>query len=258
VGLYQQSQPSNFSAIELLTLYEANSRQIFLTKMAKEIRFAVGTQEDLCSSVWRLWANKNDLYLAARTFAGASKISFHESGKYRYASNSNEPRRPLSQWNRPKEIGPGITRIFSIVVPAFDVVPNFDIKNRIRDQLPPKTKPVLFLDAPDAGTKIIIGFLLTHTSMTAKNLLAQIPEQVVVDGTVPLLRESAWLIHHYQPLTAEDRNFATDHISGLNVNLKPGSKKDDVKYIFAHFLQEMEPWHLVEYALTTGNLKISS
>src|ERR1700730_15473135 len=88
--------------------------------MAKDtdtIRFAVGSREDVRSSVWRLWARGNDLYLAARSFAGTAKISFHQSGINRAAVHSTTPRPALAKWRRPPEIFPGWTVVFAILVP---------------------------------------------------------------------------------------------------------------------------------------------
>src|SRR5437870_785321 len=99
--------------------------------MANEIRFAVGTQDDLRSSVWRLWSNKNDLYLAARSTAGLSKISFHASGICRVAVTSRTPRAALANWRQPAELVPGVTCLFSIFVPPVVA------RQRFTDKLPP-------------------------------------------------------------------------------------------------------------------------
>lgn len=87
----------------------------------KTIRFLVGTEKDVRSSVWRLWSNRNDLYLAARSYAHISKFSFHESGSYRFAINENVQKendpgdRALHKWKRPSEFVPGWTRCLGIL-----------------------------------------------------------------------------------------------------------------------------------------------
>jgi hypothetical protein len=42
------------------------------------LRFAVGSPEEQCSSVWRLWTNRSDAYLASRMSARSFKLSMHE------------------------------------------------------------------------------------------------------------------------------------------------------------------------------------
>jgi len=45
----------------------------------RTLRFAVGTAQEYRSAIWRLWVERNDAYLAARTLGGLIKLSLHES-----------------------------------------------------------------------------------------------------------------------------------------------------------------------------------
>ena len=45
----------------------------------RTLRFAVGTTQEYRSAIWRLWVERNDAYLAARTLGGLIKLSLHES-----------------------------------------------------------------------------------------------------------------------------------------------------------------------------------
>src|SRR5215207_3739973 len=124
--------------------------------MGKEIRFAVGSRDDLRSSVWRLWSNKNDLFLAARSLAGLSKISFHASGICHHAVVLQTPRPPIDRWTRPARTVQGVT----IIVPAFPVAGAF------RDKMPPMEKKLELIDAPSEGTKRIIRIFLADRDFT--------------------------------------------------------------------------------------------
>jgi hypothetical protein len=97
------------------------------------LRFAVGSPDGPRAGVWRLWAERNDVYIAARILGGAYKISLHESGDWREAFDSNYVRRhpellppgrdrTLERWPRPPELRPGLTRAFRILVPRSEVV----------------------------------------------------------------------------------------------------------------------------------------
>jgi hypothetical protein len=170
--------------------------------MAKEIRFAVGSREDVRSSVWRLWANKSELYLAARTAAGLAKISFHKSGICRYAIASTVPRAPIRSWRRSKELKPGIVPLFTVVVPAFTM------EGRFQDKLPPANKPIVFLPPLPSGTKLQIELLLTKSAFT-KDDFRKVPghDQTTLVGAVRLTHETAWLVAHTKVLTAYEQKW---------------------------------------------------
>lgn len=144
----------------LLSLRRLASRGKSRAQMSKEIRFAVGSREDIRSSVCPLWANKDELFLAARSTAGLSKISFHKSGICRLAVVSQSPRAPIASWTRPHESETGVTPMFDVIVPAFTV------PNSFRDKLPPTKKELVFLNPPDARQKIIIRILPTRPVFT--------------------------------------------------------------------------------------------
>jgi hypothetical protein len=46
------------------------------------IRFAVGSEAEPFSSVWRLWAHNDEVYLSTRVMARTLKISLHSSGEW--------------------------------------------------------------------------------------------------------------------------------------------------------------------------------
>jgi hypothetical protein len=98
-----------------------------VTVSAKPIRVAVG-EAGKRSGIWRIWANKNDIYVAARTIAGQQKFSLHESGRWRYAWT--EPGaaefgivedRAIDRWDRPEPDHIGWTKSLSIWVRSEDV-----------------------------------------------------------------------------------------------------------------------------------------
>jgi hypothetical protein len=124
----------------------------------KVIRFAVGTADGPRSGVWRLWTNgrKGDVYLASRHLGGTSKVSFHESGRWRNAlittpalgssdsvvvnlQGGDDPRM-AHVWDRTDNAGPGWTMGFAIIVPEPDVygpTPATRLKNEVVYRRPP-------------------------------------------------------------------------------------------------------------------------
>src|SRR5262245_28946109 len=89
-----------------------------MPKRKEEVRFAVGgTRDDMRSSVWRLWANGDELYLAPRFVAAIAKISFHKSGINRIAACSDIPRPAIQSWQRRADLAPGWNRLFAMMFP---------------------------------------------------------------------------------------------------------------------------------------------
>lgn len=76
---------------------------------------AVGSPDDLRSSVWRLWVQGDEVYFGARGALGFFKVSLHKSGKWRVAKVSSLDRpdkntdRVFIKWRRPAEFAPGLT-----------------------------------------------------------------------------------------------------------------------------------------------------
>lgn len=90
------------------------------------------------SGVWKLWTKDGniDVYLASRHLGGPSKISFHQSGRWRNALVSTPARvtdavvvdladaddpRMAHVWDRTDNAGPGWTYAFAVIVPEPDV-----------------------------------------------------------------------------------------------------------------------------------------
>lgn len=198
-----------------------------------------------------MWGNNNDLFLAARTQAGLSKISFHQSGIYRHAIVSKEPRAPLSSWKRPAETEKGITPIFDIVVP------NFKLDKAFKDRLPPIGKEIIFLQSPCFNEKLNIRILLADTSITEKDLKRSAGTKTVnFHGVVPLLRETAWLVSYCEIFTVEELKFVLGLVGTTKINFAAGSKVDEDFTAQMHVFEMVTPPHIVDLPLGMGNVHI--
>ncbi|HEY5380289.1 MAG TPA: hypothetical protein VIJ78_12240 [Pseudolabrys sp.] len=225
--------------------------------MAKEIRFAVGSREDVRSSVWMLWTNRDDLYLAARSTAGLSKISFHKSGVCRYAVVNNIPRPPLVKWRRPQKGDPGvsddITSMFTIEVPAMN------LKNRFRDRLPPPNKPIELIAPPDDGTKVIIRILLAKNTLTEEEVRKRGNNKLVFfHGSIPMPRETVWLISFYQDLLWSEMQYVGNLINTTKINLMPDSSKEDFGSAYMHIIDGGNSPRIIDIPLGADNLNVET
>ncbi len=87
----------------------------------------MGSPEDQCSSVWRIWTQGDEAYVAVRNFITQAKLSLHASGDWIFRAGDLVVayRRPLpyqSGWTR----GPGILiphNELDLRVPYFDTRP---------------------------------------------------------------------------------------------------------------------------------------
>ncbi|MBI2487101.1 MAG: hypothetical protein HYW01_09110 [Deltaproteobacteria bacterium] len=92
------------------------------------LRFAFGSSDGPNSSIWRVWSNKNDIYVAVRYLAGDIKTSLHESGECQtsftceFMESDNKikdqlfGRRHIKTWQR-KELFPSLYQLMDIVIP---------------------------------------------------------------------------------------------------------------------------------------------
>jgi hypothetical protein len=155
--------------------------------MGKQLRFAVGSPTDIRSSVWRLWGQGDELYLAAKTLAGQIKISFHKSGIARIAQTSSTPRPALSSWRFERDSLEPLARIFAILVPP--ILTKFPLGDRLRDN-----KQVICVPAPPAGSKTIFAISLASPHVTEEIILALPRDRKLrVHGFAKLKTRNAWL-----------------------------------------------------------------
>ena len=222
-----------------------------LNLVAREIRFAVGSKNDLCSSVWRLWSNKNNLFLAARTTAGLTKISFHESGICRHAVVSQAPRAPLSRWTRPERTAQGVTPVFDLIVPAFSVERGF------RDVRPPTKKTLELIDIPVENTKRIIRIFLSDPDFSESDVLKiSRSSPLSFHGYVRLLREKAWVVSYSDELKLAEWDFLDGLVSKTSINLEPGSSADAIQHACMHIFEKTAPPRIIDVQLGPGNVHV--
>ena len=95
--------------------------------MAKSntIRFACGSREKPASSVWRLIAKGDDVYVGlSRDTMGHMKLSLHASGVWAFSATSQsglmltQNNRRARQWRQPPEHAPGATHGPMILIPG--------------------------------------------------------------------------------------------------------------------------------------------
>jgi len=129
--------------------------------MAKnELRFGIGAEGVRHSSIWRVWVQGDEVYLAPRGLASLVKMSIHSSGVWRWAWTgalewqSNLSRdRLIRGWRKPEPFMPGWVMGPSVMFP-WAPVEGWD-----GDPIDTE-RSVLWLDPPSENQKITVTILL--------------------------------------------------------------------------------------------------
>jgi hypothetical protein len=182
-------------------------------KMRGGVRWAVGSPSGARASVWRVWARRDEVYIAARGAASDMKISLHSSGRWRSAFTERHLQRPkplippgadraFEKWIRPAEFAPGWTRGFSIIVPTSEVVP-CDVVIDSPDE-------VLWIAAPLEGWAVHFDILLStpEAAIGSDGRGFATPEGYerathVVTAFDLANGERVWVVSHAEQMTAE-------------------------------------------------------
>ncbi len=142
-----------------------------MSKSRGVIRFAVGTPKTYLSAVWRLWVQKNDIYLSTRYESGLYKFSLHQSGKWRLAYTKesglkahNSSDRVMGRWSKPPELN-GITRGTSIFVPYVKASNLFE---RDPTDITPDT---IWVTQPNLDCKITFALLIIKEFVDINSIL---------------------------------------------------------------------------------------
>ena len=126
----------------------------------KKIRVAVGTADQLLSSVWFFSGNKGCLFIGAVGLGGTLKASFHESGKshIRFGPDIKELSSAyVTKWQRPTTPPAGAVHVASIFFPT-----NF-LKGTTAI---PKNVPTLIrLERAPSGSAIELGLFYSREPM---------------------------------------------------------------------------------------------
>jgi hypothetical protein len=130
------------------------------------IRVAAGSLLYRCSPVWRFWANKSDVYFAARSTAGIYKISLHESGAWISAFTAQSARTPEElrdrrhkTWRRPPEFTPGWTHGPAVLLPWAPWQPTLPV--------PPETvtEDTIWVPCPKEMRQVAISLLIASPNV---------------------------------------------------------------------------------------------
>jgi len=100
--------------------------------MDKSITVAVGSPDDLRSSIWRLWVQGDEVYFGAVQLLPALKVSLHKSGKWHIAWHKSlsipAKNRVVCRWRRPPPNSDRMLLAINVIVDPF--FPKYPFKNK--------------------------------------------------------------------------------------------------------------------------------
>ncbi|OBB21072.1 hypothetical protein A5761_02890 [Mycolicibacterium setense] len=171
----------------------------------REIRFAIGELGDQLSPVWKIWHQKNDVYLTGKFTGGAFKFSLHASGKWIFAATSESGleikpgNRRMKTWQRPPEFADGWTWGPHIAVPR---LPQFDHAKLDEKQ----TKLVQWLPAPQPLFKATISVIFASADKTAEDIgfVSMNGDAYLHDYLELQNKQKVFVRIRYEPLTPAD------------------------------------------------------
>jgi hypothetical protein len=99
-----------------------------LHAIARSITVALGSPDNLRSSIWRLWVQGDEVYFGALQLMPALKVSLHKSGKWHIAWCKSVTRpepnnRVICKWRRPPPMRGFVPGISVVVDPFFPKQP---------------------------------------------------------------------------------------------------------------------------------------
>jgi hypothetical protein len=95
------------------------------------ITVAVGSPDDLRSSIWTLWVQGDEVYFGARPFLPSLKVSLHKTGRWHIAwekKQKNEKTRIIHRWRRPPPFHNGLVDGIGVLIDPY--FPKEPFKNR--------------------------------------------------------------------------------------------------------------------------------
>jgi hypothetical protein len=167
----------------------------------KPARFAVGDPAGASSNSWRVWKQKQDLYIACRDNFRETKVSLHASGRWRMGFTSeaiadaphllgDNQNRAWEIWDRPDETLPSTVVAFHLIFATSELAVHPE------QRATADWKDVIFVEAAPTG-KVTVATLFI-TSATAR--LRHETEPSFVLGTWALADgRCAQLVFHGDP-----------------------------------------------------------
>ena len=197
------------------------------SKELNTLRFAVGSPDNVQSSIWRLWVDrKNDVYLGARALLEMIKISLHQSGIWRIAfvkkleSADEKSDRVILKWQRPSANAQGWTPSIGIYISPILANQPFRAIKKIDG-------PIHWISPAKSGNKLLFKVYYLKPGISENELSLAFRNQVVgkltkKDG------ETVWLMKMEGKTEPAEMAYIKDAMGKVKINLKAGASGSSI------------------------------
>ena len=146
-----------------------------------DFRLVVGSAGGPCSSVWRGFSTKNDVYLSQGDMGRIEKFSFHKSLICRHAfTDASKPAgmsdRVIHRWRRAPTAPAGANGIAYALTASFPT----DVLSTAH---PMESKPVTWIAAAPAGRITVVEFVFTQENQQAVETIAAAAQRKLISYT---------------------------------------------------------------------------
>ena len=207
----------------------------------KSVRFCAGDPLGDHSSAWKLWVQKDDVYLHSSGMGSDLKVSFHASGQCHVASSPGlihevgipNRERLNAVWQRPAADARGESRLCQLIIPRSEM----RTEGRMRSR-----KSVTWLPLPPAGHAIALDIVLSNT------LWKRPPDAPQILGPLPLRSGACvairWKLAQLGPIDLEK-------IQSLRTLVIPVPEGESEALAWAHITAPPSFHALLEFVPTT-------
>jgi hypothetical protein len=184
-----------------------------MTQQRTEFRFCVGSKQGRRSTVWKIYSNKNDIYLSSRMMGSDMKVSLHDSGENQWSLTSDwvlrnvhkdirNRERHIVKWNRDEFEKGKAQHLFRIIIPESELRQILSRENLSK---------VHWIDSPPTGFAKIIECYLTPP-VTATLNESQFPFPKLYSFQIP--KRNCFVI-----LMRDERVSAADNQELMNLKI---------------------------------------
>lgn len=198
-----------------------NGHQSAVAKKTKNaLRFAVGSPTEYRSAIWRMWAERDDVYLAARVMGGWIKLSMHRSGIWRLAWTAQSGIRAQGssdrvgeRWQRPPEFRAGW-----IQGPAV-IVPNTGIERPFTHVTDAERIPIVWSPTPKPGHKLHFTLLFASADASPESWQTVFRAGDKVVGTLTLRNRSMVALSRREvPMVEKESSYIIGFVADMKIN----------------------------------------
>ena len=199
-----------------------------MKKSRNVIRFGVGSAHNVQSHIWRLWVQKDEVYLGTRGMTKMFwKASLHKSGIWRIAMVSDLKRdnpasdRVIIKWQRPEEVlgwTPSINIFVSSIRPQVEFAPYEN------------TDPLIqWFPLPREGKKLIFKIVFSCPDISIADGTSSLSRDATVVSSMKKANgETVWLILMEQDLALSEIQKVKETMAGVKINIAPTTSTEPV------------------------------